>query len=131
MRICIVAHAHPAVRFGGGEVAAYREFAELCRQGYDAVFVGMTDDPVAHTTLFPHKQMVVQHGVRDFIVRARPFDNVSYVFSDIADEDRLVEFLANLSADVYHFHHFWSIGVGTIRRLRRDLPSAIFFSHTA
>lgn len=125
-RITVVAHSHPAIRLGGGEVAAYREFGEMLRLGHEANFVGMTNEASALATVFRGGQRVVRHGPSDFIVRAEPFDNFGYDFLDIRDEDWLVEFLADFDSDVFHFHHFWNIGVGTIRRLRALKPEATF-----
>lgn len=44
-RIVIVSHSHPALRYGGGEVAAYRQFQHLLAQGQDVYFVGSTIGP--------------------------------------------------------------------------------------
>lgn len=125
-RVVIVAHAHPAISRGGGEVAAHREFRELVRRGHDAVFVGVTSPSEAASVLFRGGQLAVETGPSDYIVACPPFDNFAYDFHDVADEDAVVEFLAGFAADVFHFHHFWNIGLGTIRRLRALRPEATF-----
>jgi glycosyltransferase involved in cell wall biosynthesis len=125
-RILVLAHSHPAITLGGGEVAAYREFEELRRRGADAVFVGMTNSAAAIGTLFRAGGRVVENGPSDFIVRCPPFDNFGYAFADILDEDAVVDILAAFEPDIVHAHHFWNIGAPTLRRLRALLPDAVF-----
>jgi glycosyltransferase involved in cell wall biosynthesis len=125
-RIATISHSHPAVRLGGGEVAAHRSFQELLRQGHAATFVGMARDPRAIDALFRSGQRTVENGPSDIIVRCAPFDNFDYEFTDIADEDFLVDLLAGLDAEVFHFHHFWNVGTAVIRRLRALKPDAVF-----
>ena len=40
MKVIVVAHGHPSIQKGGGEIAAYALFELLQQQGHDAVFVG-------------------------------------------------------------------------------------------
>ncbi len=126
MKVAVVAHSHPAIRVGGGEVAAYREWEELRRRGHEAVFVGMTNDPGALKTLFHGGQRIVAHGANDVIVRAGVFDNFGYDWADVADEDFLVDFLAAQDVEAFHFHQFWNIGASVIRRLMATRPDATY-----
>lgn len=125
MTIAVVAHSHPVVRVGGGEVAAYREWEELVRRAIPAVFVGLTDDPHAEV-LFRGGQRVVRHGPSDYVVRAMAYDGFGHDLRTILDEDALLDLLAALPVDTFHFHHFWNIGVGTLRRLMAARPDATF-----
>jgi glycosyltransferase involved in cell wall biosynthesis len=125
MRIAVIAHSHPTIRVGGGEVAALREFEEFSRRGMEAVFVGMAHDENA-AAVFRGGQRIVAHGPNDFIVKAMPFDVFGYEWMDVADEDFLFDFLHSLDVEAYHFHHFWNVGAGVIRRLMRARPDALF-----
>ncbi|HRO14867.1 MAG TPA: glycosyltransferase [Paracoccus sp. (in: a-proteobacteria)] len=125
-RIVIVSHSHPNLRYGGGEVAAFRLFEHLLSQGQDAFFVGSTIGPEDSDRFFGPSQRIISFGPRDFCLRGRGMDAFVMEHSDIADEDWIFEFLLALRGDVYHFHHFWNIGAGTIRRLRAALPDAKF-----
>ncbi|MFC7704793.1 glycosyltransferase [Plastorhodobacter daqingensis] len=125
-RTVIVSHSHPALKYGGGEVAAYRQFEHLESLGEDVYFVGSTIGPEDSDKFFGATQQVVSFGPRDFCLRGRGMDGFIMEQGQIDDEDWIVEFLSAFRGDVYHFHHFWNIGAGTIRRLRRALPAARF-----
>lgn len=123
-RIVIVSHSHPALRYGGGEVAAYRQFQHLLSQDEDAWFVGSTIGPEDAARFFGPGQRVLGFSERDFCMRGMGMDSFSMEHPRIEDEDWVLDFLASLQGDVYHFHHFWNIGAGTIRRLRGLRPEA-------
>ena len=125
-RIVIVSHSHPNLRYGGGEVAAYRQFQHLLTLGEDVFFVGSTIGPEDSARFFGPSQQVISFGPRDFCLRGRGMDGFVMEQAEIRDEDWIFEFLLALRGDVYHFHHFWNIGAGTIRRLRAALPDAKF-----
>lgn len=123
-RIVIVSHSHPALRYGGGEVAAYRQFQHLLAQGHDVYFVGSTIGPEDGARFFGPGQRVLGFSDRDFCMRGMGMDSFSMEHPRLEDEDWTLDFLTALRGDVYHFHHFWNIGAGTIRRLRGLLPDA-------
>lgn len=125
-RTVIVSHSHPNLRYGGGEVAAYRQFKYLLGLDEDVFFVGSTIGPEDSMKYFGASQQVISFGPRDFCLRGRGMDAFTMEHPDIRDEDWIVEFLLALQGDVYHFHHFWNIGAGTIRRLRAARPDAKF-----
>ncbi|SMO97830.1 glycosyltransferase [Paracoccus laeviglucosivorans] len=125
-RTVIVSHSHPNLRYGGGEVAAYRQFEHLLSLGQDVYFVGSTIGPEDSAKFFGASQQIVSFGPRDFCLRGRGMDSFTMEHAEILDEDWIFEFLLALKGDIYHFHHFWNIGAGTIRRLRAALPDAKF-----
>lgn len=121
-KIVIVSHSHPALRYGGGEVAAYRQFQHLLAQGEDVYFVGSTIGPEDSSRYFGPGQRVLSFSDRDFCLRGMGMDSFTMEHSRVETEDWLLEFLLAFSADIYHFHHFWNIGAGTLRRLRVARP---------
>jgi glycosyltransferase involved in cell wall biosynthesis len=123
-RIVIVSHSHPALHYGGGEIAAYRQFQYLLSQGEDAWFVGSSLGPDASERFFGADQRILSVSERDFCIRGMGMDSFSMEHPRIENEDWTLEFLSALDGDVYHFHHFWNIGAGTIRRLRAARPKA-------
>lgn len=123
-RTVIVSHSHPALHYGGGEIAAYRQFQFLRSLGEDAWFVGSSLGPDASARFFGDGQRMISLSDRDFCIRGVGMDSFSMEHSSIENEDWTLEFLAALEGDVYHFHHFWNIGAGTIRRLRALRPAA-------
>ncbi|QHQ36056.1 glycosyltransferase [Algicella marina] len=126
MRTVIISHAHPTSSLGGGEVAAYRQFRQMRADGADARFIGFQEAPEADDPFFGRFGRVVQIGEGDFCLRSRGMDADRMEHADLSEEDWLLEYLAEQQGDVYHFHHFWRIGAGTIRRLRKMLPQARF-----
>lgn len=125
-RTVIVSHSHPSLRYGGGEVAAYRQYEHLLSLGQDVFFVGSTIGSEDSSRFFGHSQQIISFGPRDFCLRGRGMDSFTMEHAQITDEDWIFEFLLALRGDIYHFHHFWNIGAGTIRRLRDALPDAKF-----
>lgn len=124
-RICIVSHSHPRLRSGGGEVAAYRQFTCLREQGEDAWFVGSTVGGDARRLMGPSQRMVF-FDERDICLRGDGMDGFVMEQTDPALEDEVLRLLDRIDAEVYHFHHMWNIGAGTIRRLRALKPRARF-----
>lgn len=123
--VCIVSHSHPDFSKGGGELAAHRQFTTMRAAGRKVVFVGACD-------------VGTQYAQTRSIETVMPHDDGEYVytFAGMAD-DRLgwddpyqrrvlVDFLAGLGSDVYHFHHYWRIGVDLIVDLMEARPDARF-----
>ena len=123
-RTVIISHSHPQLKDGGGEVAAYRQFACMREQGMDVYFLGAAYDSAVIHTLFPGRQRLVALGPNDHIFRTLPMDTYTLEQSSIEEEDELLRILLRYEADIYHFHHFWNIGAGVIRRLRKARPEA-------
>lgn len=123
-RTVIISHSHPALRYGGGEVAAYRQFQHMLAGGEDVYFVGSTIGPEDGARFFGPAQRVLSFSDRDFCLRGLGMDAFVMEHPRIETEDWLLDFLLALEADVYHFHHFWNIGSGTLRRLRAARPQA-------
>ncbi|WP_273687838.1 glycosyltransferase [Ketogulonicigenium vulgare] len=125
-RTVIVSHSHPNLRYGGGEVAAYRQYEHMQEQGEEVYFVGSTIGPEDSAKFFGAGQQIISFGPTDFCLRGMGMDSFVMEQSRITDEDWIFDFLLSLKGDIYHFHHFWNIGAGTIRRLRKALPHAHF-----
>lgn len=125
-RTVIVSHSHPALKYGGGEVAAHRQFQYLKSLGQEAYFVGSAIGVEDSLRYLGVNQRVMALGGGDFIIRSFGMD--SFFMEQESGElvSWLVDFLAAFNADVYHFHHVWNLGVSTIRRLRQRLPEAKF-----
>ncbi|MFN3525541.1 MAG: glycosyltransferase [Paracoccus sp. (in: a-proteobacteria)] len=123
-RTVIVSHSHPSLRYGGGEVAAYRQFQHLLELGEDVYFTGSTIGPEDSARFFGPAQRVLAFSDRDFCLRGMGMDAFVMEHPRIESEDWVLDFLLAFEGDVYHFHHFWNIGAGTLRRLRAARPEA-------
>lgn len=124
-RIVLVSHSHPRLRAGGGEIAAYRHFRHLQAVGEDVYFVGCTVGTDGARLMGPLQQTIFFED-RDICMRGDGMSGFDLEHADPENEDRLLELLCALDGDVYHLHHFWNIGIGTLRRLRAAKPRAIF-----
>ncbi|AXC49587.1 glycosyltransferase [Paracoccus suum] len=122
-RVAIIAHSHPRLRAGGGEIAAWRQFDRLRARGVDAWFLGVVagDDglrlggTMGDVTAFDPRDLALRTGAMDPFLMEQP---------DAAAEDRLLATILRFDAGIYHFHHVWNIGAGVIRRLRVQRPQA-------
>lgn len=124
-RICIVAHSHPEFSKGGGELAAYRQFEAMRAAGRDVRLVAASE-------------IGTEYAASRGIEPVAPFADGEYLFSFAGmTEDRLawedpfqrrllVDFLAGLDCDVYHFHHYWRVGADLIDALMQARPQARF-----
>lgn len=121
-RIAVVSHSHPSITSGGGEVAAHRWFEYLQAKGHDAVFAGLTYNPEPIRELFGETDRPIVMGPGDFCLDGHGMDSFKMEHANVDDEDRVLDFLLSLNADIYHFHHFWVIGAAVIRRLRQLRP---------
>lgn len=120
--IVIAAHSHPAINYGGGEVAAHRQFEHMRSLGYDVAFVGACVSAEEAERFLGPNQFVAEIGENDFLIRSGGMHHF-YLEQDSQDtENLLLDFLASFRASVYHFHHIWNIGVGVLRRLKARLP---------
>lgn len=124
-RIAVIAHSHPRIRAGGGEVAAWRQFDTLRRAGIDAWFLGAVPGDEGRV-LGGLTGQITAFDPRDLAVRVQPMGAFGMEQATLEAEDHLLALLERLDADVYHFHHLWNIGAGTIRRLRWRRPQSTF-----
>ena len=68
-RIIIIAHSHPTISQGGGEVAAYRQYHHMLAAGYDARFVGLCTDFDLTSRLLSGAQWMIEVEPGDFLTR--------------------------------------------------------------
>lgn len=116
MRALIVAHGHPDLIKGGGEIAAYQLFRELRAQGIDAYLLAATrEDSLQHggtpfSMLRPH-EILFHSQMRDFFTLSPA--SLRVVWHDFR------QLLAQLQPDAIHFHHILHLGTQFIREAAR------------
>lgn len=123
-RIAIIAHSHPSIAAGGGELAAHRFFEYLRDNGADAYFLGLAIGPGDGAGFRSRSRRPFLFGRNDFCLLGKGMDAFLMEHQEIGEEDRLLDLLLSLKADIYHFHHYWNLGAGVIRRLRAARPDA-------
>jgi glycosyltransferase involved in cell wall biosynthesis len=124
-RVCIVAHAHPDFSKGGGEMSAYRQFTAMRAAGRDVVFVGACDVGTQYARNRP-VELIMRQGEDDHVFFYPGMTEDRLAWDDPYQRRMLVEFLAGLDCDVYHFHHYWRVGIDLIDDLMGARPEAAF-----
>lgn len=117
MKFLIVAHGHPDINKGGGELAAYHHFKGLLDNGLDAYFLAKA--PVDY--LFSGTLIISSYRFREYLYysdfNANFFSNSSF----IKEFRRLLDYI---KPNIIHFHHYIFIGVDAIYAVKRILPDA-------
>lgn len=124
-RVCILAHSHPDFSKGGGEMAAHRQFTAMRAAGRDAIFVGACDIGT-HYASSRALETVMQQGEDDYVYFFPGMAEDRLAWDDSYQRRVLVDFLAGLDCDVYHFHHYWRVGIDLIDELMAARPEATF-----
>jgi len=121
-RIVILAHAHPMLSQGGGEIAAHRQYKEMAKQGRDVRFIGLCNNYDMRARLFDHTQKVLEVAPGDYMLRVEDMSAFLMEAEQLEQEDFLYSFVLAQEPDVLHLHHIWKVGAGTIRRLKAARP---------
>jgi len=123
--VCILAHSHPDFSKGGGETAAHRQFEAMRAAGRRVVFVGACDIGTQYAAQRPI-ETVMRHAPDEFVYAFQGMAEDRLGWEDPYQRRVLVEFLAGLRVDVYHFHHYWRLGADLIHDLMEARPDARF-----
>lgn len=105
MKILMMAHGHPSLHKGGGEVAAYALHHLLQAHGHDSVFVGWggTSQSTGGTVL-------VQHGLNDYLLYSQT-EHFGFSLTSTAVREALQALIETLQPDIVHLHHYIHLGV--------------------
>lgn len=125
--VCIISHAHPDFSSGGGQIAAYRQFQTMRRAGWDASFAAAADlRPAGTGAGLPPLPVVMPYAEGEHLITIDRMSEDRLHWEDADQRRALVRFLAGLQVDVYHFHHYWRIGIDLIADLAEARPDAHF-----
>lgn len=117
MKIMTIAHGHPALHKGGGEVAAYALHTLHKEAGHESVFVGWGGFPKEHD------QPVKQLAADDYLLYTQgEFFNFTSASSNLFDG--LGPLLRKFRPDVVHLHHYVHIGIDIAALIKQTLPKA-------
>ncbi len=123
--VCILAHSHPEFSKGGGEMAAHRQLMAMRAAGRRAIYVGACDVGTAYAAQRPI-DMVMPLAEDEYVFSFAGMAEDRLGWDDPYQRQQLVEFLAGLEVEVYHFHHYWRLGVDMIHDLMEARPDATF-----
>jgi len=121
--VCVVAHAHPDFSKGGGEMAAYRQFQTMAGDGWDAHFVSAIELPGGQSPS-DRGEMVARYGASEFLYAVGGMEEDRLWWRSADERRALVKLLAGLGSDVYHFHHYWRVGLDLVAELAEARPDA-------
>ncbi len=116
MRTLIISHGHPEFSRGGGEIAAYQQFSEMRKRGYETTFMG------AH-----HENLLEHEGTpfsmlrpNEVLWRTRMEDFFFLKNTDLRTyTNGFHTLLMQLKPDIIHFHHVIHIGIHALRAAHR------------
>ena len=121
--VCVLVHAHPDFSKGGGETAAYRQFTTLREEGWRTWYVAAADLGRAPADS-GQAAIVAPYAPDEYLFAHAGMAEDRLFWEDAGARRALVEFLAGLGADVYHFHHYWRLGADLIADLAEARPDA-------
>jgi glycosyltransferase involved in cell wall biosynthesis len=116
MKILTMAHGHPSLHKGGGEVAAYSMHTMLQDAGHHSVFVGWGGQPQS-----PNGGALTQIGTDDYLVYTQ---SEHFHFSSTSKNlrDALQALLKAYEPDVVHLHHYVHIGIEVAALVKQLSP---------
>ncbi|WP_421995227.1 glycosyltransferase [Roseococcus sp.] len=121
-RVCVLSHAHPDFSKGGGEIAAYRQHQAQRAAGWRSIFVSAADLKIGGQGM----PSATPYAPDEFLFAFSRMAEDRLSWEDAYQRRALVRFLAGLEVDVYHFHHYWRIGLDLIADLMDARPDATF-----
>ncbi len=105
MKILMMAHGHPSLHKGGGEVAAYALHHLLQAQGHHSVFVGWGGAPQS-----PGGTVLAQHGLDDYLLYSQT-EYFGFSLASTAVREGLQALIETVEPDIVHLHHYIHLGV--------------------
>jgi glycosyltransferase involved in cell wall biosynthesis len=107
-RVAIVAHAHPSVSKGGGEIAAYTLFQGLNKIGVHTIFIAMCADA--------DRDRLSLGTALEYAVFHRPETYEPFYHLATPETSRSInKILEAERISVVNFHHFFSLGLSALR----------------
>lgn len=121
MRALVIAHGHPDLGAGGGEVAAYGLFRALKRRGdVEASFLARSADlrmPPNAVGRLRENEYLIRRDLQDWLMLSATPD-AAPVGKDLAS------FLRTIRPDVVFLHHYVHLGLETLAEIRAVVPNS-------
>lgn len=116
VKIIIVAHGHPTLHKGGGEVAAYSLHKMLRAHGHQSVFVGWGGQSQS-----ANGGSLTQIGEDDYLLFT---ESEHFRFSSMSKNlpEAFAVLLDAYKPDTVHFHHYVHVGIEAAALVKKLLP---------
>lgn len=121
--VCVVSHAHPDFSKGGGETAAYRQYQTLAGEGWDARFVAAIELPGGQSPS-DRGEAFARYGESEYLYAVGGMEDDRLWWRSAEERRALVRLLAGMGSEVYHFHHYWRVGLDLVAELAEARPDA-------
>ncbi|MER2267595.1 glycosyltransferase family protein [Methylobacterium oxalidis] len=125
LRIAVLVHSHPALKKGGGEIVAHRSFThfrEVC--DHASLFgVALPEVPGA-TSIFASDERLVRYDEDEYLMSCQGYNNFLGTTSNWRLLDDIADICEARRINVFHFHHFFQLGVNAAAYLRARFPKA-------
>jgi hypothetical protein len=116
MKIITIAHGHPSLHKGGGEVSAYSMHRILREQGHKSVYVGW-----GGSSQSPNGGALTQVGEDDYMLySSSDFFHFSSTSKNL--RDALEALLNNYQPDAVHLHHYIHVGIEAASIIKQLAP---------
>lgn len=116
MKVITIAHGHPSLHKGGGEVAAYSMHRMLREEGHQSVYVGW-----GGAAQSPNGGSLTQVGEDDYMLyTTSEFFHFSSTSKNL--RDALEALLNNYQPDAVHLHHYIHVGIEAAALIKQISP---------
>jgi glycosyltransferase involved in cell wall biosynthesis len=123
--VCVISHSHADFSKGGGEVAAQHQVETLRAAGRRTFLVAGSQLATSYAEQRPMPALI-PHGADCWLYGFRGMAEDRLAWTDPAARTALVSHLAGLDTAIYHFHHYWRVGLDLMVELMEARPEARF-----
>lgn len=116
----IIAHGHPNLSKGGGEIAAYNHYQTLRDAGGEAYFLAWNSQQKQGS------RALEQITPTEWLIATR-VDHFNFSSLNAEAIEAFEALLLSLKPDVVHFHHFIHLGIELPKVVKTTLPGAMVF----
>ncbi|MBX9840430.1 MAG: glycosyltransferase [Xanthobacteraceae bacterium] len=125
--VAIFSHSHPFYSKGGGEVVAYNSFQSMLQAGQDVhLYSAINTKSKPNLSIFHPGEFLLPYAERQYLFAVHGLEGFTFTHENRSFFPQLLALLKSQKVDVFHFHHFWNVGVDTICYLMSAFPEAKF-----
>jgi len=126
-KIAIFSHGHPFYSKGGGEVVAFNSFRAMRTAGVDVnLYCAVNRALKPDLAIFAPGEHLIEFQKNEYLFPAHRLDPFLFAHEDRTFFPAVIRQLSAQKVDVFHFHHFWSVGTDLIIQLMAIFPQATF-----